>query len=156
MGTKNCVFQAVRSLSLLPGVFASCFVYEKEPLHVHPRFSFHIHVLSYVCPILPVDLTPLALELLDPLGAPAPRRNFISPGTVGFLAFLVPNGQPSLECFTDDIKCKTDVVRIHQVGIGIDCYWRQRPVEDNANALARYTENRCSRATVVGGDAICG
>ena len=59
-------------------------------------------------------------------------------GTVGFPAFLVPHGQPSLDRFIDDIAYKADIVGIDHVGIGIDYYLGQHPVEDDATALARY------------------
>ncbi len=59
-------------------------------------------------------------------------------GTVGFPAFLVSHGQPSLDRFIDDIAYKADLVGIDHVGIGIDYYLGQHPVEDDATALARY------------------
>ncbi len=59
-------------------------------------------------------------------------------GTVGFPPFLTWDGQPTLDRFIDDIAYKADLVGIDHVGIGIDYYQGQHPVEDDAAALARY------------------
>ena len=59
-------------------------------------------------------------------------------GTVGFPAFLIANGQPTLDQFIDDIAYKADLVGIEHVGIGIDYYEGQHPVEDEQAALSRY------------------
>lgn len=59
-------------------------------------------------------------------------------GTVGFPAFLTDAGQPSLDRFIDDIAYKADLVGIDHVGLGIDYYQGQYPVEDDDVARARY------------------
>jgi membrane dipeptidase len=59
-------------------------------------------------------------------------------GTVGFPGFLVDTGQPGLDRFIDDIAYKADLVGIEHVGIGIDYYEGQHPVEDDEAAMARY------------------
>jgi membrane dipeptidase len=59
-------------------------------------------------------------------------------GTVGFPPFLAWEGQPTLDQFIDDIAYKADLVGIDHVGIGIDYYLGQHPVEDDAVAMARY------------------
>ena len=59
-------------------------------------------------------------------------------GTVGFPSFLTAEGQPSLDQFIDDIAYKTNMVGIDHVGIGIDYYLGQHPVEDDDKARARY------------------
>lgn len=59
-------------------------------------------------------------------------------GTVGFPAFLTWDGQPTLDRFIDDIAHKADLVGIDHVGLGIDYYQGQYPVEDDAKAMARY------------------
>lgn len=59
-------------------------------------------------------------------------------GTVGFPAFLVAEGQPSLDRFIDDIAYKAELVGIDHVGLGIDYFQGQHPVEDDAVARARY------------------
>lgn len=59
-------------------------------------------------------------------------------GTVGFPPLLVWNGQPSMDRFIDDIAYKADLVGIDHVGVGIDYYQGQWPVEDDAAAQARY------------------
>ena len=59
-------------------------------------------------------------------------------GTVGFPAFLEDSGQPSLDRFIDDIAYKADLVGIDHVGLGIDYYLGQHPVEDDERAQARY------------------
>lgn len=59
-------------------------------------------------------------------------------GTVGFPAFLKASGQPTLDEFIDDIAYKADLVGIDHVGIGIDYYQGQHPIEDDDEALARY------------------
>lgn len=61
-------------------------------------------------------------------------------GTVGFPAFLTDRGQPSLGKFIDDIAYKADLVGIDHVGLGIDYYLGQHPVEDEARARARYDD----------------
>jgi len=61
-------------------------------------------------------------------------------GTVGFPAFLTWERQPSLDLFIDDIAYKADLVGIDHVGLGIDYYEGQHPVEDDATALARYED----------------
>ena len=61
-------------------------------------------------------------------------------GTVGFPAFLTWEGQPSLDQFIDDIAYKADLVGIDHVGLGIDYYAGQHPVEDDDAAMARYQE----------------
>lgn len=61
-------------------------------------------------------------------------------GTVGFPAFLVSEGQPSLDRFIDDIAYKAELVGIDHVGLGIDYYQGQHPVADDADAKARYEE----------------
>ncbi len=62
-------------------------------------------------------------------------------GTVGFPSFLAAQGQPSLDKFIDDIVYKAGLVGIDHVGIGIDYYEGQHPVEPLEAAQARY-ENR--------------
>jgi membrane dipeptidase len=59
-------------------------------------------------------------------------------GTVGFPAFLVAEGQPSLDRFIDDIVYKAELTSIDNVGIGIDYYEGQHGVESDDVALARY------------------
>ncbi len=59
-------------------------------------------------------------------------------GTVGFPAFLTSQGQPTLDKFIDDIAYKATLVGIEHVGLGIDYYQGQYPVEDDAKALERY------------------
>ena len=59
-------------------------------------------------------------------------------GTVGFPFFLTTDGQPSLDKFIDDIAYKSDLVGIDHVGLGIDYYEGQHPVEDTASARALY------------------
>lgn len=59
-------------------------------------------------------------------------------GTVGFPAFLTWDGQPTLDHFIDDIAYKADLVGIGHVGLGIDYYEGQHPIEDDATARARY------------------
>jgi membrane dipeptidase len=59
-------------------------------------------------------------------------------GTVGFPAFLAPTGQPTLDRFIDDITYKSELVGIDHVGLGIDYYQGQHPVEDETAARARY------------------
>jgi membrane dipeptidase len=59
-------------------------------------------------------------------------------GTVGFPSFLTWDGQPTLDQFIDDIVYKADLVGIDHVGLGIDYYQGQHPVEDDASATARY------------------
>ncbi|ETX07486.1 MAG: hypothetical protein ETSY2_10955 [Candidatus Entotheonella gemina] len=61
-------------------------------------------------------------------------------GTVGFPAFLVQTGQPTLDRFIDDFVYKADLVGIDHVGLGIDYYQGQHPVEDVAAARARYDQ----------------
>ncbi len=61
-------------------------------------------------------------------------------GTVGFPAFLTNTGQPSLDQFIDDIVYKAQRVGIDHVGLGIDYYQGQHPVEDDAKAMARYEQ----------------
>ncbi len=61
-------------------------------------------------------------------------------GTVGFPPFLAWEGQPSLDQFIDDIAYKADLVGIDYVGIGIDYYLGQYPVEDDEAAMARYKQ----------------
>ena len=61
-------------------------------------------------------------------------------GTVGFPAFLTSGGQPTLDQFIDDIAYKADLVGIDHVGIGIDYYEGQHPIEDEATARARYDQ----------------
>lgn len=61
-------------------------------------------------------------------------------GTVGFPAFLVSEGQPTLDHFIDDIVYKANLVGIDHVGIGIDYYQGQHPIEDEAAARARYDQ----------------
>jgi len=61
-------------------------------------------------------------------------------GTVGFPAFLTWEGQPSLDRFIDDIAYKADLVGIEHVGLGIDYYEGQHPVEPDDVALARYRQ----------------
>ncbi len=59
-------------------------------------------------------------------------------GTVGFPPFLSWEGQPTLDQFIDDIAYKADLVGIDHIGIGIDYYQGQHPVEDDAVAMERY------------------
>ena len=59
-------------------------------------------------------------------------------GTVGFPPLLVWQGQPTLDGFIDDIAYKADLVGIDYVGLGIDYYLGQHPVEDDQAARARY------------------
>lgn len=61
-------------------------------------------------------------------------------GTVGFPPFLTWEGQPSLDQFIDDIAYKADLVGIDHVGIGIDYYLGQHPVEDDEVAMVRYQQ----------------
>ena len=61
-------------------------------------------------------------------------------GTVGFPPFLAWEGQPSLDAFIDDIAYKADLVGIDHIGIGIDYYLGQHPVEDDEAAMARYRQ----------------
>lgn len=61
-------------------------------------------------------------------------------GTVGFPAFLTASGQPTLDRFIDDIAYKADLVGIDHIGLGIDYYRGQHPVEDDAAAVARYEQ----------------
>ncbi len=61
-------------------------------------------------------------------------------GTVGFPPFLVRKGQPSQDRFIDDIAYKANLVGIDHVGIGIDYYLGQHPVEDDKTAMARYKQ----------------
>jgi membrane dipeptidase len=61
-------------------------------------------------------------------------------GTVGFPAFLTWDGQPTLDQFIDDIAYKADLVGIDHVGLGIDYYLGQHPVEDDSTAMARYRQ----------------
>jgi membrane dipeptidase len=67
-------------------------------------------------------------------------------GTVGFPPFLSWGGQPSLDRFIDDIAYKADLVGIDHVGLGIDYYEGQHPVEDDVTAMARY-EQRVSEGS---------
>lgn len=67
-------------------------------------------------------------------------------GTVGFPYFLTGAGQPSLDRFIDDIAYKADLVGIAHVGLGIDYYEGQHPVEDDAVARSRY-ETRIADGT---------
>ena len=59
-------------------------------------------------------------------------------GTVGFPPLLAWEGQPSLDKFIDDIAYKADLVGIDHVGLGIDYYLGQHPVEDLETATRRY------------------
>lgn len=59
-------------------------------------------------------------------------------GTVGFPPLLVWEGQPSMDRFLDDIAYKVDLVGIDHVGLGIDYYLGQHPVEDLETATRRY------------------
>lgn len=59
-------------------------------------------------------------------------------GTVGFPAFLTWEGQATLDQFIDDIAYKAALVGIDHVGLGIDYFEGQRPVEDDETARARY------------------
>lgn len=59
-------------------------------------------------------------------------------GTVGFPAFLTWDGQPTMDQFIDDIAYKAALVGIDHVGLGIDYYQGQHPVEDDEKAKARY------------------
>ena len=59
-------------------------------------------------------------------------------GTVGFPAFLSWDGQPTLDQFIDDIAYKAELVGMDHVGLGIDYYQGQHPVEDDDKAMARY------------------
>jgi len=61
-------------------------------------------------------------------------------GSVGFPPLLVWDGQPSMDRYIDEIAYKADLVGIDHVGIGIDYYQGQHPVEDDATALARYNK----------------
>ncbi|MBT6095251.1 MAG: membrane dipeptidase [Rhodospirillaceae bacterium] len=61
-------------------------------------------------------------------------------GTVGFPPFLTWEGQPSLDQFIDDIAYKANLVGIDHVGIGVDYYLGQHPVEDDAAAMTRYEQ----------------
>ena len=61
-------------------------------------------------------------------------------GTVGFPPLLVWEGQPSMDRFIDEIAYKADLVGIDHVGIGIDYYQGQYPVEDDATAMTRYEQ----------------
>ena len=67
-------------------------------------------------------------------------------GTVGFPYFLVWEGQPDLDRFIDDIAYKADLVGIDHVGLGIDYYEGQHPVESDDLAMARY-EQRLAQGT---------
>ena len=59
-------------------------------------------------------------------------------GTVGFPPLLVWEGQPGIDKFLDDIAYKADLVGIDHVGLGIDYYLGQHPVEDLETATRRY------------------
>jgi len=59
-------------------------------------------------------------------------------GSVGFPPLLEWKGQPSMDRFLDDIAYKVDLVGIDHVGLGIDYYLGQHPVEDLETATARY------------------
>ncbi len=59
-------------------------------------------------------------------------------GTVGFPPLLAWEGQPTLDTFIDDIAYKADLVGIDHVGLGIDYYLGQHPVEDDEAARVRY------------------
>lgn len=61
-------------------------------------------------------------------------------GTVGFPSFLVPCGKPTIDEFIDDITYKADLVGIDHVGLGIDYYLGQHPVEEDEAAMSRYTQ----------------
>ncbi len=61
-------------------------------------------------------------------------------GTVGFPSFLTAQGQPTMDQFIDDMAYKADLVGIDHVGIGIDYYLGQHPVEKDADARARYDQ----------------
>lgn len=61
-------------------------------------------------------------------------------GTVGFPSFLTAQGQPSLDQFIDDIAYKADLVGIDHVGVGVDYYLGQHPVENDEDARARYDQ----------------
>lgn len=72
------------------------------------------------------------------------RDAIIVVGTVGFPAFLTLQGQPTLDQFIDDIAYKADLVGIDHVGIGIDYYEGQHPVEALEAAQARYESRLAS------------
>ena len=59
-------------------------------------------------------------------------------GTGGFPPFLSWKGQATLDQFIDDIAYEADLVGIDHVGIGIDYYQGQHPVEDDETAMKRY------------------
>lgn len=65
-------------------------------------------------------------------------------GTVGFPGFLTARGQPTLDRFIDDLAYKADLVGIDHVGIGIDYYEGQHPVETLEVARARYESRLAS------------
>lgn len=70
----------------------------------------------------------------------AVARNGGVVGSVGFPPLLAWEGQPTMDRFIDDIAYKADLVGIDHVGIGIDYYLGQWPVEDDAAAKARYDD----------------
>lgn len=59
-------------------------------------------------------------------------------GTVGFPGFLTDGRQPTLDRFIDDIVYKAELTSIDHVGLGIDYYEGQHPVEDDVTARTRY------------------
>ncbi len=61
-------------------------------------------------------------------------------GTVGYPAFLVAEGQASLDQFIDDIAYKADLVGIDHTGLGIDYYEGQHHVADLESAKEKYAE----------------
>ena len=61
-------------------------------------------------------------------------------GTVGYPAFLVDDGQASLDRFIDDIAYKADLVGIDHTGLGIDYYEGMHHVANLAEAQAKYAE----------------
>ncbi len=61
-------------------------------------------------------------------------------GTVGFPFFLTWDNQPTLDQFIDDIVYKADLVGVDHVGLGIDYYEGQYPIEDDKAAKARYDQ----------------
>jgi membrane dipeptidase len=95
---------------------------------------------------------PVIISHANALGVHGNRRNITDDliravagsggviGTVGFPSFLVRQGQPPIDRFIDDISYKADLVGIDHVGLGIDYYLGQHPVEDDEAAVARYTQ----------------
>jgi len=59
-------------------------------------------------------------------------------GAVGFPGFVSSEARPSLDTFVDHIAYLVDVAGIDHVSLGIDYYWGQHGVADDAAATAAY------------------